>query len=343
MRCYIVAIALIFTTGLLVAQEVEPGALQQLRSSFESKLKELNSQLTAFDDSFSKALKRLQDAEAKAGNLQNAILVQKESEAFSNSAFDAQNFQERLSDFVELRRLQTTYLAERNKAKRRIEEPIGELVRIYGIELERLQDTLTKSGKLKEALEIEKARDQLQADFSTESGGALPTNGTKLHGRLEFITKAQPEFFLNGQRLTYRSTVAGHETRIFGKSPLKQFSVGDILVVGGTFEFTYRGMIMAVCADDESSFIRFKTKDLRILDDSINPRKVTREMIEAANDSVIPGGLDKVTSDVWNERGLPSGPDGGSEAFQALQKSQRYYWAAIITEEMIWQWKKPMP
>lgn len=332
--------ALAAISGLAQDGGRTPVDLAGLKASFEGALAKLDERYVQLDQSYLQALARLLEAETQAANLEAAVMVKKEAEAFTASAgkFKEAVFRRNLSKYEPLNRLQTKYLEARSALTRELERPKSELVRRYDQELDKLQVGLTQAGNLPEALAVREERQRL---IDAPPFGQPPP--ASFSGKAKFVTKGEVEVFINGDPLSYRDLYEGREEdlRVTAESRPEDFKVGDILVVRSRSRTTFRGVIIALEALDGSVYVPIRLTHLSRLRDEANPKQVTTEMIASAKSEPTKGATDGEMLAAWASFGLPAADKGGSEWFQPDQANVWNTWATVITDEMILPWKVP--
>lgn len=318
----------------------ESSRLTALTEGFSAAVARLEERYQPLNEGYRNALTRLQESVVSAGNLDHALAVKAELEAFAKTTdHDEAAFQKRLSDWAELSRLQNTYLEQRRVLDRQIDPALRDLARRFDEELGKLQVELTKAGSLGEAVEVKDAQELFRGDprYAAYFGGDA-SGGTLIRGKLHFVTKGELELYHNGKAVSYRDLYEGSEAgvRVTGESRgADDFRVGDLLVIRGRSSAVFRGIAVAMAAEDKSAWIPVPPSRLRYLGTGVPPETVTKESAESvATGGIDTGGTDAVMLEQWEQTGLPVVTAGGSLWFRGQTANEWHVWALILTPEM---------
>ena len=120
---------------------------------------------------FAAALERAQEAAQKAGNLDDAVVFKTEKEAVLAGKYMPP--QDDAKTPASLKTMRSTYRAALGKLELDRDKKLRPLKDAYAKSLEALMVTLTKSGRLEEAMALKKLREDLLANTAV-SGAATP-------------------------------------------------------------------------------------------------------------------------------------------------------------------------
>jgi|GEM_PF-1067665 len=315
--------------------------LPSLQARFDEALQQIEGGYQSLNDSYTKALVRAMEAESGAGKLENALAFKAEIEAFKAQAiFDKAAFEKRISSNPALSRLQNTYLTQRNTLGREIDPRRKELLNQFDAGLGKLQTELTKVGQLNSALDARKVQEALRADPRFASlFGVSGAAASAIHGKIRFVTKGELELYLNGKSLSYRNSYDGSDTgdRITGETKGSEvFHADDLLVVRSRSSASFRGVILAVIADDGAACIPIRVEHLRYLGVGKDPSALTLEMVKStAPGGVGQGGNDPQMTPEWDKVNLPAPAGEGSHWFRSETGNEWHGWGIILTPAMI--------
>jgi len=315
--------------------------LPSLRATFEDALVRIEGGYQQLNDSYFNALARQMESESSAGKLENALAIKAEIEAFKGKAvFDKAAFEKRLSPVASLKRLQNTYLAQRNALSRDLEPQRKDVVTKYDKELGNVQLELTKIGQLTAAVTAKTAQEQLRADprfvtFFNRSGAAPQA----IQGKIRFVTKGEMELYLNGKPFSYRNEYEGPnaENRITGETKGSEvFHIGDVLVIRSRSPATYRGIIMAVISDNDALCIPIRVEHLRFLGVEKGASSLTADKVKSTAPGVASqGGNDQYMTPEWDRIKGPAANGNDSQWLRAETANEWHSWGVIFTPEMI--------
>ncbi len=326
--------------GIVAESRADSERLSTLRDGYFAAVARLHERYQPLNDGYLNALSRLRDAAIQEGNLDNALAAKSERETFTKSDYDEAAFEKRLSEWSELNRIQTTYLRQRRTLEAQVEPAMAELARRFDQELEKLLVELTKGDRLNEAVTVKQAREKFRADPRTAALLGDTVAGVKLiRGKVLFVTKGELELYHNGEPISYHDTYDGTEAdiRVTGESKgAADFHAGDLLVIRGRSSAAFRGIILAIMAEDKSAWVPVRPEQLRHL--GVDPRlsTITLESVEAIKPGGVgSGGTDGVMLDEWRKTGLPPAERGGSQWILSETRNEWHAWALILTPEMV--------
>lgn len=340
-RTFWYLIVTVFSAWASGQPAVATDRLPALQARFEEALRQIEAGYQQLNDGYANALVRLMEAESGAGKLENALAIKAEIDAFKGQPmFDKAAFDKRLSPNPALSRLQNTYLSQRNTLGRDLEPRRKDLVTRFDEELGKLQTELTKIGELDPALDAKKAQEQLRADsrFASLFNGA-GAGMSAVEGKIRFVTKGELELYLNGKSLSYRNEYDGPDAdnRISGETKgTEVFQSGDLLVIRSRSTASFRGIILAIVADDGASCIPIRVGHLRYLGAGKTASGITFDVAKStATGGVGQGGNDQYMTPEWDKIKLPAAEGSGSQWFLSETSNEWHSWGVILTPEMI--------
>ncbi|MCB1078130.1 MAG: hypothetical protein KDM64_09920, partial [Verrucomicrobiae bacterium] len=285
--------------------------LATLRSGFDAALGRLDESYRTLDEAYHGALTRLLESETKAGELDHALAVKGEIEAFAaNAVFDAATMEKRLSSFDALKRLQTTYLEQRRTVDRQMDPHRKDLASRFDEELSKLQTELTKAGRLEEAVAAKTAQAQFRVDprFAAYFDGS-GDSALVLRGKIRFVTKGELELYLNGEALDYRNEYQGDDAqfRITGETKgTEDFRKDDLLVIRGRSTATFRGIIATIVSEDGTSILPIRSEQLRYIGAGKDAKSLTADKVKPmAQGFSFGGGTDGIMVKEWDKMKIP--------------------------------------
>jgi len=340
-RCRHLPLSLIalLCLGAFAAPAVGAERLKQLRSGLKEAMERLERPIADLNASYSNALGRLRETETAAGNLDRVLAIQREQEALAESKrFDAASLEARLSDFDGLRRLQSTYLAERSRLEGEIAPAKRELAVRFDQALDLLQSELTRENRLEEALELrsEQKRFRMNPEFARFFGDD-GEDSPGFRGKAVFVTKGEIELFVNGEALDFQNLYGGGDAdlRVTGHSQVREFRAGDVILIRAKSRAVFRGIAIGMVSESGSVHVPVRIEHLRKLRARTAPGRVTAAMIEeAAEGGITPGATDALMGQELRSLGLPPPESGGSEWFQGDAADEWHAWGFILSPEM---------
>ncbi|MEX2577753.1 MAG: hypothetical protein WD342_01740 [Verrucomicrobiales bacterium] len=337
-------LACIVAAGLPAFGFAEASRLESLSAGFETATSRLNQRYESLDEAYINALERLQESETRAGHLSNVIEVKNEIDTFTREAtFHADDFQERLSSFEPLKRIQTTYAEQRQSIDEQLHAPRRELVTRYLEELEKLEADLTRSGDIETAIETKNAREAFRKDSRYARLLREGDDAEKglLTGRIKFVTKGELEIYLNGKSLRYRNSYDGPDNsrrmRITGETRGEQaFQEGDLLFIRASSSAVFRGIAMMIVANGQSAYLPIRKEDLAYLGKDAKASRVTSDAVkERKGEGIVSGATDGIMVSEWAAIGLRNADESGSEWFQGPTSEDWHGWGTILGKEML--------
>jgi len=143
----------------------ENTTLIALGQEFDGAYERINQPVVQLNASFAGALERLFESESAAGNLDNALAVKAEMEAFGDgSVFDPKAFDDRATDFDALENFRNTYRTERERLRGLGKGQREELLKHFQARLLDVERQFTQSGDLEAAVAARNARESLESD-----------------------------------------------------------------------------------------------------------------------------------------------------------------------------------
>ncbi len=307
------------------------------------------------NESYRKALDRLLETQTQAANLDGAMQVRKEIEAFADGRdFDDAAFRKRAENSQPaLRNLQATYAGEHAKITANARAPLLAALAGYEERLGQLQDELTRNSQLEEAQAVSRIREEIKrspadaantALAATESGSEFVRLAAfskesaadgMTRGNLLLVVKGEVEIFHNGRKVT-TSNQASHKSHFQAKVPERAFKAGDIIVLRVRSPYAFRAVTAAVKLADKAGLSSIKNAHWRYLGANKDASKITAEDIASSREMLGSGTPDNYGADSRDKLGIPPAREGGSDWVKTPEQLNGWYCIGfIITEELL--------
>lgn len=174
------AFAIIITIGMCAsafapAQDAEVEDPAALQSAFEEKvnlelLRPHGLAVADLNAKFAAALERLQEAAQKSGKLEQALAIKSERDALLSGKYDSAPDDSKTADV--LKPMRATYRTALGRLELERDKKLRPLRDAFARQLDTLVLTLTKAGKLEEAMAAKKMREDMNAAPSPKEGSA---------------------------------------------------------------------------------------------------------------------------------------------------------------------------
>lgn len=279
--------------------------LTSLTNRFEKAYSLTGADLEKLNTSFAAALKRSFDQQTKAGDLDGAVEVKKEIDAFGNGdAFTHDRFATRVSELVPLERLRETYVSQRQRLEVERVKKVQPLLKIYREQLEALEADLTRTGAVELALKARGTREALDKDGRFSGDGIEDVGSKPFRGRLIFAGKGEFEVRVNSERVSYRNDAARETHYVeFDASP-RSFKLGDVISVRMRSPFVYRSFVLAIESEDGTLGAPFRRQDYRIVGDQVNLKEMKADEVVKLPAAAAAGRPDTQQNPAWHARDI---------------------------------------
>lgn len=317
----------------------------------------VSQQVAAFDtlnDNYKKALERLLEAQSAASNLNGAVRVRGEIEAFGDGKdFDEAVFRNRLgNDLPALKTLQTTYLNERTRITANLLAPLAAATREYDRRLNALQDRLTKALLIDDALLVSKLREELKQNpnaavakalreeavnpqIAATAGDVMRGRGRPgLSGRIALVIKGDAEMFHNREKVEVEK-VSDDTNHICRKSDLRTFRAGDVVVLKARSPWATRSLTLAIQAADNAFEVAVKEKHWRLLGMDLDPNEVTADTVRSSKQTIPGGKVDESVEALRVLMEMRSIGRGGSEWIFLPEIRSSHTIGFVLTDDML--------
>ncbi|MGJ8725137.1 MAG: S1 family peptidase [Roseibacillus sp.] len=151
----------------------------------------------------------------------------------------------------------------------------------------------------------------------------LAEPGATTEGRFYRMTKSEIQFYVDGERHEFKEA----------KTEVCNISAGSVVVVKYRSRFVYTAALCAFVYQDRSNWIPIHRPNLRVLDNTLDPKEVTAEMIENSATTPPGGRLGKPFAAAWENHDLPSVP--ANEWFGVSRKNEWGLYGFVVTEEKV--------
>ncbi len=302
------------------------------------------------NENYRKALNRLLEAQTQAANLDGAMQIRQEMEAFADGRdFDAAVFRKRAENASsDLRNLQATYVSEHARITANARVPLLAALVGYEERLGQLQDELTRNSQLEEARAVSRIREEIQrspaeaanaALAATESGSELvklaaftkePVSDGMTRGNLLLIVKGEVEIFHNGRRVTVKNQ-ANHKSHFHAKIPERAFKAGDSIVLRVRSPYAFRAVAAAIKVADKPGLSSIKNAHWRYLGANKDGSKITAEDIASSQERLGTGTPDNNGADGREALGLPPVREGGSDWVKTQEQLNGWYCIGFLS------------
>lgn len=346
----------LLATGTVMAQVENKGtALLAVQKAFAQDVGPHLNAYAQLNEGYRKALERLLDEQTKSANLEAAVQVRKEIEAFGNGRnFEEKAFRERMAGSAgTLRSLQNTYLVSHAKITTDVRAPMLAALAAYEQRLTQLQDDLTRTAKLEEAQAVSATREEVKkspataihaALAATEAGAdfqglaVLPSQSAaegEINGNLLLVAKGQVELFHNGRKVVVRNQ-AEHKEHFMCKVPERTFKEGDTVVLRVHSPVVYRAITAAINRAGKGGQIPIKNAQWRFLGENRDAGKLTAEDITASNTMLSSAQPDGNGEKDRDGLGILPVAKGGSDWVKSANQLNNWYCVGfVVTKDMI--------
>lgn len=332
-------LVLFATATMLTAQEpAEFPALTDLQGKFDEALAKLEQPTADLNASFTQALKRLMESETAKGQLDGALEVQKEIEAFAEGAtFTSRSFIERETKHEALALLRSKYLSERDRLWKSGAKGRDDLLKSYEKALLALEQEQTRQNRLDLALLARKARESMTDDPRFQGDAVTLPQPDSFSAVIHFIAKGEVELRHNGERLSYRNTSSDRDKYIDGSSIEFQIEPGDVIHVRMRSDVVFRSLVMTIESKARDRAIPLALGDFRyvgIKADAamLNPKVEDLLKIEARPET---GSPDGDMADMWNGKSISNLSRTTAEWVKCGAGSDWHDYAIIVQREMM--------
>lgn len=329
------AVALISARALSAQEENAEASLAGMAERFDEALALVHQPITSLNQSYQDALKRLLASETEAGNLDGALQVQQEIDAFGDgSRFDLGAFSKKPADHPSVATMKSKYLSERGRLWNSTKRSRDELVRSYREALAVKEKELTKLGDLNEALAARQAVAALGSDprLVEDSRSSRPKN--QLPSKIRFVAKGEVEIRHNDSRLQYRNSSPDRNKYIDGTSAEFNVTVGDVVVVRMRATAVYRAFIMTIESNDGKTAIPVAREQFRYLGPDVSsiPEIESLLRVTTVADS---GAADADMEKMWADMPISDLSRSGSDWIKCGPGTDWHTYAILIMSEML--------
>ncbi len=334
-----VAITLLIFSMPLLGQEPAPfPALDDLQRKFEEAFARIEQPVTDLNLSFAQALRRLMETETAKGNLDGALTIQQEIQAFGDgSTFATKTFSERRYDHESLSSLRSKYLSERERLWKLGSKARDDLRKTFANALVSLEQEQTRLNRLDLAQVARQTREKLTQDPRFTGDAVATPEPETFPAVIHFVAKGEVELRHNGERLSYRNTSPDRDKYIEGTSAEFQIAPGDVIHLRMRATAVFRSIVMTVESKSAGRCIPFATADYRYVGIKadgamLNPKVQDLLKIDLRPDSGAPDG-DMAT--MWNGKSISTLSRTTAEWIKCGPGSDWHDYAIVIQREMM--------
>lgn len=316
-------------------------SLIALDQEFEAAYERINQPVAQLNASFAAALERLFESESAAGNLDNALAVKAEMEAFGDgSVFDPKAFDDRVTDFEALENFRTTYRAERERLRGLGKGQREELLKSFQARLLGIERHFTESGDLEAAVWARNARESLESDSRFADEPERVPEQAPFEGRIQFVAKGDVEIRHNGSHLSHRNSAPAEKRDQYIDGIIREvdFRSRDVIQIRMRSTVAYRSFIMEIESVDGTIFVPLRLEDYRYLGEGegrdADSLGLDREAILQIEDYPERGEPDPNMRGMWQKRSNKAESPAGSEWVKCGPGLEWHNYAIVLRPEM---------
>ena len=114
------------------------------------------------------------------------------------------------------------------------------------------------------------------------------------------------------------------------------FKSGDILFIRARSSAVFRGISMAIVADDNSAYLPIRPEILTYLGKDVTASRVTPASVkEKQGIGIEMGGSDGIMNSEWDSMNLPDAAEGGPDWFRGETSNDWHGWGLILSKELV--------
>jgi len=313
-------------------------SIEALEEKFVAAYDRIHQPIRDLSASFSAALERLFAQETAAGNLDAALEIRNEMDAFGDgSDFDPETFLPRPAQTESLASAKVVYARERERLWQEGGRARADLLNHYAAALTDLERQLTRDSKMEEALKARQVRESLGSDprFAEDTKRAF--DDRPFTGRIHIVAKGEAQLEHNGNRVAFRNTSPERDKYVYGSSRELMVSSGDTILLRMRSTVVFRSFILSIESTDGKVFVPFAVDDFRYLGEGRNAAQIASDREELLRIVARPerGSPDPEMTDAWRKMPLSRTAQAASEWTKSGPGTEWHHYAVVIRPEML--------